>query len=504
MKQNSLTTRPMPSARRAITLVESVISIMLVGVLMVSALDTVGAARLGQLKTGDRREGGFLAAQLMAEILEKEYREPGSKAASLGRDSGESGSTRTLYDDVDDYHLWSASPPQDAAGVVIPGMTGWSRYVTVDWVLLSDPQVIQGGNTDLKRITVAVEHDNRVVAKLVALKSAGLPPPDGSPVLLFVATNPGSPTAQESARIAIIESWNYAVTTIAASAPQSEFDNAVSKAVVAYVSEEIDAVNLSTKLYGATIGVVNEDAYMVREFGFSDGVLFYDPLTTVDITNNAHDITKSFAIGKLTVCTSSQPLVYLGPLGAPGRTGLATLSTNKDALYVVETGAGLSAGTAAGRRVQLPWGFDPFDFNSLTADALTIMKESIAWASGTSAGGAAGCGDATCGAGEDACNCPGDCGLPAATEIADVTCGDGLDNDCDAATDCADGDCDDDAACIAATLCGNTVCDDDEDCNSCSQDCSSVKTGDPSGWYCCGDGTLAPAEGDETICDGNP
>jgi hypothetical protein len=50
----------------------------------------------------------------------------------------------------------------------------------------------------------------------------------------------------------------------------------------------------------------------------------------------------------------------------------------------------------------------------------------------------------------------------------------------------------------------NEVCEPGEDCNTCPSDCDSVTTGNPNDRYCCGNGILEPAEGDGTICDGNP
>jgi hypothetical protein len=51
------------------------------------------------------------------------------------------------------------------------------------------------------------------------------------------------------------------------------------------------------------------------------------------------------------------------------------------------------------------------------------------------------CPNGTCDPGETPCNCPQDCGAPPTNEVPASTCADGLDNDCDGYTDCADADC---------------------------------------------------------------
>jgi spore coat protein A len=87
-------------------------------------------------------------------------------------------------------------------------------------------------------------------------------------------------------------------------------------------------------------------------------------------------------------------------------------------------------------------------------------------------------------------------------ENPEVSCTDGIDNDCNGATDCDDANCSGDPAC--QTTCNdNGTCDPGEDCNSCANDCAGVTGGKPANRYCCGNGVQEGPEGDGSICDGN-
>ena len=81
------------------TLVEAAISIVLVSVMLVAALNTVGAAKLGQQKTAARGRAHLLAQELMSEIMRQDYadpqdigtidlRDPGLTTSAIGLDSG--------------------------------------------------------------------------------------------------------------------------------------------------------------------------------------------------------------------------------------------------------------------------------------------------------------------------------------------------------------------------------------------------------------------------------
>ena len=82
-------------------MIEAVISVVLVSVLLVSAMNTLGTSKTIQLIMSDHGRGQQLAYDLMSEILEQEYEEP-IDLPSFGVEGSESGPSRSAFDDVDD------------------------------------------------------------------------------------------------------------------------------------------------------------------------------------------------------------------------------------------------------------------------------------------------------------------------------------------------------------------------------------------------------------------
>jgi len=154
----------------AFTLVESVISLIIVGVMLVAALNTVGASRLTQYKISTRAQGRLLAESLLAEIVTKDYADPNG-AALFGVEVGEDDDTRDDFDDVDDYHAWTSSPPTEKTGTEMASWGGWQRSVTVEWVDPANPTLVQGTESMAKRVTVKVHCGGMPVATLVAIKT---------------------------------------------------------------------------------------------------------------------------------------------------------------------------------------------------------------------------------------------------------------------------------------------------------------------------------------------
>jgi len=143
------------TGRRGMTLIEAVISMLIVSIMMVAALRMVGSSARARQAHASRRRGPALARQLVAEIVTAFYAEPNG-TGPLGPDAGESGFGRTGFDDVDDYHGWTASPPTAPDGSAMSHLAGWRRSASVQYVNPNDPDQTVGQDAGLKRVTVTV------------------------------------------------------------------------------------------------------------------------------------------------------------------------------------------------------------------------------------------------------------------------------------------------------------------------------------------------------------
>jgi len=261
-------------------------------------------------------------------------------------------------------------------------------------VVLDTGAAIDGGTAAGRRVMLPLGREGNFVwdqlnnnGRLIVQRSlqwgAGLDVVKVNPQLLLVVVNPSSLTAQESAKKTLIEGWGYTVNLIDESDSQAAFDAAVAANDVVFITEDVTASNINTKLVDATIGVVTEEANLSDEFGIAS-IIAWDSGVSIDIKDTPHYITQPFGKGALTVLTASESLAYIDGDQAPDLLRLATV-TPGPALVALETGAALQAGVggnAAGRRVQLPWGGNTFDVNHLNSDGLTIMQRALAWGAG--------------------------------------------------------------------------------------------------------------------------
>lgn len=213
------------------------------------------------------------------------------------------------------------------------------------------------------------------------------------PIVLFVSGQYadgdgglGTPTAAEQDRIDLIEGWGYDVTVISQEATQAEFDAELEDANVVYVSGASNPNTVGTKLNAATTGVVTESMQNAETLGFYSGLSAQtlDSLT-IEVENNTHYITSSFALGTLSVCNAAQTMKWTLTSPATDAAQLADANSGLPypCLLTLDTGDELAdSSAAAGRRCQLPWGESSFDATQLTADGQTLMQRALEWAAG--------------------------------------------------------------------------------------------------------------------------
>jgi len=165
--------------RSGLSLVEVVMSTLLVGIVLVGAMNLLGATVRGRTKAADMVRAQHLAQQLMTEILSRAYAEDGTENGAdkiylllivVGQEA------RSEYDDVDDFHGWDETPLFTRSGSLIPNTSGWRRRVDVTWVDPADPEIVVDSDQGVKRITVTVQRSGQTVAQLACLRSDKYPP----------------------------------------------------------------------------------------------------------------------------------------------------------------------------------------------------------------------------------------------------------------------------------------------------------------------------------------
>lgn len=148
-----------PRMPSGVSLVEVVVSTLLIGGLMAAALTSVGAVARSTSFAADSSTAVLLARQLMDEIIILPY-EDTVQTPVFGLESGESTSTstRTQLDDLDDYLNWNDSPPRMRQGTLIDEYSGWLRTADVQKLSNSNYSVLSDSSPDsgIRLVTVQV------------------------------------------------------------------------------------------------------------------------------------------------------------------------------------------------------------------------------------------------------------------------------------------------------------------------------------------------------------
>lgn len=129
--------RPRGHARRGFSLVEALAALVILGMTASALLLATQTSASANRDALQRTVAAGLAQQYLDEILGLPYHEPGATPQDwpLGPEPGEVvvPARRALFDDIDDFHAYSAMPPRDPWGLPLghgDGAAG-SRYASL-------------------------------------------------------------------------------------------------------------------------------------------------------------------------------------------------------------------------------------------------------------------------------------------------------------------------------------------------------------------------------------
>lgn len=159
--------------RKGWSQIEVLTSTLLVGVLMVGALGSYQSQLTAQSQIDSQYAAHQHCQILLSEILTRRFEETAG-STTLGRDSGESPSDRSTWDDVDDYQEYSDLSPQWGSVGDSSSRLTWTRKVKVRFISELNGTTVSSSRTNLKEITVWVNQGSVELAKLVAYVGAKL------------------------------------------------------------------------------------------------------------------------------------------------------------------------------------------------------------------------------------------------------------------------------------------------------------------------------------------
>lgn len=165
------------SLRYGISLAEVSICTVLVGMLLVTSLQTTLFVTRHRELENDQMRASLLADQLLEEVMCLPVDDPDTDETA--------GTNRSTFDNVGDYYNWISTPPQTKDGTVIPGLANWKRGIRITSIDPSNLTV--ASDSELHRITVVVARPDGSVTTAIGLVTGDPRPRDPLPASRDVA-----------------------------------------------------------------------------------------------------------------------------------------------------------------------------------------------------------------------------------------------------------------------------------------------------------------------------
>ena len=149
-------------------MIEATGATLMVALVLVASLRASQVTVFAQRRAAESAQAAWLGKALLAEITQLAYQSP-TAPVLFGPESGET--SRSLYNDVDDYNGYSDSPLQNKDGTLLPNLTGWQRKVTVQWVSPTNVTQTSATESGAKLVTVTVLHNSIARATRVGVRT---------------------------------------------------------------------------------------------------------------------------------------------------------------------------------------------------------------------------------------------------------------------------------------------------------------------------------------------
>ena len=155
--------------RDGFTLIEVLISIMLVGLAIVSLISANGAFTQANGAGVELSTAEFLIEQIRELSTVLEVIDPNTGMATFGPETSE---TLADYDDLDDFHGAVFSPPISADRNSLTDLSVYSQQITVENVNASDFEQVVGNHTSFfVRVSVKVFMNTKEICSTSWLRS---------------------------------------------------------------------------------------------------------------------------------------------------------------------------------------------------------------------------------------------------------------------------------------------------------------------------------------------
>ena len=112
------------------SLVEVAVATAIIGIALASLLMALKSGTRTNEASRGLAQAVFLAQEIREWTLRLPFKDPEDPGGAPGSEEGD---PQVAVDDLDDLMGVTFSPPRDAYGSVIAGMSGWSETITLTW-----------------------------------------------------------------------------------------------------------------------------------------------------------------------------------------------------------------------------------------------------------------------------------------------------------------------------------------------------------------------------------